>query len=90
MASTEHYFYVVRCADNTYYAGYTTDVERRIWEHNYSEKGAKYTRIRRPIQLVYFRCYDSRALATKAEAMFKKLTRKQKEQYLYGTTTEKF
>ncbi|MBF0780389.1 MULTISPECIES: GIY-YIG nuclease family protein [unclassified Granulicatella] len=85
-----HYFYVLKCADNTYYAGYTTDVNRRVHEHNTSEKGAKYTKVRRPVMLIYTEKYDTRSLATKAEARFKKLSRTQKEAFLYDTPTKKF
>lgn len=85
-----HYFYVLKCRDNTYYAGYTTDVKRRVNEHNTSEKGAKYTKTRRPVQLLYAKSYATRSLATKAEAKFKRLSRKQKEEFLYGTTTKEF
>ena len=47
------HLYVIRCSDDTLYTGITTDVKRRIKEHNYSRKAAKYTRIRRPVQLAY-------------------------------------
>lgn len=89
MAKT-HYFYVLKCADNTYYAGYTTDIALRLFEHNTSEKGAKYTKVRRPVKLMYAQEYDTRSLATKAEARFKKLTRIQKEAFLYDTTAKEF
>lgn len=79
---TRHYFYVLVCRDNTYYAGYTTDVERRELEHNTSEKGAKYTKTRRPVRMVYYESFETRSLATKAEAAFKKMTRVQKETFL--------
>ena len=73
-----HYFYVLLCQDGSFYGGYTTEPERRLTEHN-SGTGAKYTRLakRRPVKMI-----ETRSAATKAEAAFKKLTRKQKEQYL--------
>lgn len=81
------YFYVLHCKDGTFYGGYTTDLTRRLDEHNRGV-GAKYTRPqrRRPLKMIYAEAFDSRSAATKAEAAFKKLQRKQKEQYLkrYG------
>ena len=73
------YLYVVRCGDGTLYTGITTDLKRRLNEHNTNNKGAKYTKTRRPISLVYYELYQSRSNAQKAEHKFKKLTRKQKE-----------
>ena len=73
------YLYVVRCSDDTLYTGITTDVARRLSEHNTSKRGAKYTKTRRPINLVYYELYQSRSNAQKAEHKFKKLTRTQKE-----------
>ncbi|MBS4769568.1 GIY-YIG nuclease family protein [Carnobacteriaceae bacterium zg-ZUI240] len=91
MANTnKHYFYVLRCADNTYYAGYTTDVMRREQEHNSKSKGAKYTRFRQPVKMIYYEVFETRAQATQAEAKFKKLTRQQKEVYLNRATTKEF
>ena len=73
------YLYVVRCSDDTLNTGITTDVARRLSEHNTSKRGAKYTKTRRPINLVYYELYQSRSNAQKAEHKFKKLTRTQKE-----------
>jgi putative endonuclease len=73
------YQYVARCSDGSYYAGVTTDPARRLHEHNATKKGAKYTRSRRPIQLVYCTEYLDRSSAQKAEAVFKKLSRREKE-----------
>ena len=73
------YLYVVRCSDDTLYTGITTNLARRLNEHNTSKRGAKYTKTRRPINLVYYELYQSRSSAQKAEYEFKKLTRKQKE-----------
>lgn len=77
------YFYVLLCKDDTLYGGYTTDLDRRLKEHN-TGTGAKYTRpaYRRPVRMIYAESYVSRSEATKAEAAFKKLTRKNKEYYL--------
>ncbi len=55
-----HWVYIVECSDGTYYTGYTTDVKRRLKEHNESPKGAKYTRARRPVTLCYQASYETR------------------------------
>ena len=67
--------YVLKCVDGTLYTGITTDVTRRLHEHNSTKKGAKYTRSRRPVKLVYTKSFDNRSLVCKAEARFKKLNR---------------
>ena len=76
-----HWFvYMVRCSDDTFYTGMTMDVQRRIEEHRHSNSlGAKYTRTRRPICLVYCEGLETRSLATKREREIKRLTRKKKE-----------
>lgn len=75
----EHYVYIVECADGTFYTGYTTNIKRRLNEHNYSfKRGAKYTRSRRPVKLVYKEQHDSCSAALKRENQIKRLTRKQK------------
>ena len=76
--------YVVQCGDHTqsYYCGITTDPERRVKEHNESKKGAKYTRSRRPVRLMFTQKCESRSDALKKEAAFKKLTRDKKLQYM--------
>lgn len=72
------YLYVLKCADDTLYTGITTDIERRIWEHNHDQRGAKYTRSRRPVRLVCSWEKASRAAASSAEWHFKRLSRAQK------------
>lgn len=79
--NNHHYVYVVACSDGTLYTGYTTNVERRIRMHN-EGKGAKYTKYRRPVRLLYSTEYDSKNQALKAEYAFKQLSRIQKEQFL--------
>ena len=73
------YLYVLRCNDDTLYTGVTTDPHRRLIEHNTNKKGAKYTRARRPTQMVYCEEHADQSSAQKAEYKFKKLTREQKE-----------
>ena len=75
------YMYVVECRDESYYTGYTTDVKRRLAVHN-SGKGAKYTRARLPVKLIYVEGFASKEEAMSAEALFKRQTRLQKEHYL--------
>ena len=70
--------YIVECSDGTYYTGITTDIDRRILEHNYSFKSAKYTRSRRPVKLVYEEDAQNRSTASKREYQIKKMKRKQK------------
>ena len=82
MELTVSYIYVVECADKSFYTGYTIDIVRRIKLHN-AKKGAKYTRARGPVVLVYFEEFETKSEATKAESAFKKLTRMQKEQYIF-------
>jgi putative endonuclease len=73
-----HYVYIIKCSDGTLYSGYTTDVKRRVLEHNSGKKGAKYTRGRRPVSLCYKEVMKSESKAKKREAEIKKLTRKEK------------
>ena len=67
-----YFVYIVQCADNTFYTGIATELERRIEEHNSSDKGAKYTRVRRPVCLVYSEEYPDRSSASKREYEIKK------------------
>lgn len=76
------YLYVVECADRSLYTGVTTDVQRRLREHNKSTKGAKYTRSRRPVKLVYYEEHVDRSAACKAEYALKKMSRKNKLEYI--------
>lgn len=70
--------YIVKCSDGSLYTGITTDIERRIKEHNDSPKGAKYTRARGPVELVYSAEFSDRSEATKEEIRIKSLTRQEK------------
>ena len=79
MKNNGWFLYVLKCSDSTFYTGITTDINRRINEHNSSKKGAKYTRSRRPVELVYWIDFSNRSIAQKAEYRFKKLTHKQKK-----------
>ena len=78
-ASANWYVYILRCADSSLYTGITTDTERRVIEHNQSDQlGAKYTRYRRPVSLVYREPCKNRSTACKREAGIKKLSRQAK------------
>jgi len=79
MKSSRWSIYMLRCSDGTLYTGITTDVSRRVEEHNNSDKGAKYTKMRRPVELVYVQDTDSRSKAAKEEWRIKKLSREKKE-----------
>ena len=70
--------YIVECSDGTYYTGITTNVRRRILEHNYGLKSAKYTRSRRPVRLIYEETATNRSRASKREHQIKKLKRSDK------------
>lgn len=76
--ASEWYIYIVECSDKSYYTGVTTDITRRLHEHNSSVKGAKYTRCRRPVKLIYFEGSDSRQNACKREYVIKKMRTDQK------------
>ena len=78
MNESSWFLYVVKCSDDSLYTGVTTDVKRRLHEHNTSPRGAKYTRSRRPVVLVYCKTYKNRSDAQKAEFKFKSLRRSQK------------
>ncbi len=72
-----NFVYIVKCRDNTLYTGYTTDLNRRIKEHN-NGVGAKYTKGRLPVELVYFEKHDSKSEAMSREYRIKSLTRAKK------------
>ena len=75
---TEHWVYVVECSDGTFYTGYTTDVTRRVAEHDAGD-GAKYTRGRTPVTLCYTERFDSKSAAMSREYEIKQLRRAEKE-----------
>lgn len=76
-----HYVYVLECADDSLYTGYTTDVERRLDEHD-AGKGAKYTRGRTPVSLVYSESFETRSDAMSREYAIKQLSRSEKERLI--------
>ena len=76
------FVYILECADDTLYTGVTTDVARREQEHNGSEKGARYTRVRQPVKLVYCEEAEDRSSAQKREAAIKRLSRQEKQRLI--------
>lgn len=74
-----NYAYLVRCSDGSFYAGWTNDIKKRIRAHN-GGNGAKYTKTRRPVKLVYLERFDTKPEAMKREAALKKLSHRQKKE----------
>lgn len=70
--------YILECADKTLYTGITVDLERRLKEHNDSKLGARYTKSRRPVRVVYSKKFRNRSTASKAESKMKGLPREEK------------
>ena len=73
-----YFVYLVKCSDGSYYCGYTTNLKKRVDDHNISKMGAKYTKSRRPVKLVYFEQVKNTSEALKREDEIKKLSRKDK------------
>ncbi|OGJ02333.1 endonuclease [Candidatus Nomurabacteria bacterium RIFCSPLOWO2_02_FULL_44_12] len=73
-----YYLYILKCADKSLYTGITTDLKRRVGEHNARKLGARYTISRRPVKLVYTRKFRNRSTASREEVRIKKLKRTEK------------
>lgn len=71
--------YILKCCDDTYYTGIALDLEKRLNEHNTSDKGAKYTRSRRPVRLMYQERHNDKSSALKRERAIKAMKRRAKE-----------
>ena len=82
-----HYIYIVRCADDTLYTGWTTDLARRIAAHN-AGTGAKYTRARRPVTLLYHETFATKEEALRREYAIKQLPREKKMQLIQSQKQE--
>jgi putative endonuclease len=82
--SAKFFVYILKCVDGSLYTGYTNDLEKRLTAHNSSSTGAKYTRARRPVELVYFEESDSKASAQKREYEIKRLSRHEKLDLIAG------
>ncbi len=83
-AKTEHFVYILECADGTLYVGYTNNIERRLIQHNSSKQGAHYTKTRRPVKLRYSELFSTRGAALSRESEIKKWSRKKKLQLIYS------
>jgi putative endonuclease len=79
-----YYLYILKCSDGALYTGITVDLRRRVKEHNFSERGAKYTRARRPVKLVYSKKFRNRSTASKEEFRIKTLSREEKLKIVRG------
>lgn len=77
----EHFVYILRCADGSFYTGYTNNLEKRLAAHN-DGSGAKYTRVRTPVELVYYEEYENKTDAMRREALIKQLSKRQKEKLI--------
>ena len=77
------YTYVLRCADDTLYCGWTNDLDKRLKAHN-AGRGAKYTKSRRPVALSYYEAFETKGEAMKREYAIKHMTRRQKEMLIQG------
>ena len=82
-----NYTYILECGDKTLYTGWTTDLEKRFLAHE-AGKGAKYTKGRRPLKLVYWEAYETKKEAMSREAAIKKMSRKEKLELIYGAVTK--
>lgn len=78
---TQHFFYLAKCNDGSLYSGYTIDLQAREAAHN-AGKGAKYTRARRPIKIIYSEVFETKSEAMKREAQVKKWSRVKKQALL--------
>ena len=77
-----NYTYMVRCKDNSLYTGWTNNLEKRIEAHN-TGKGAKYTKTRGPVELVYYEQFETKEEAMSREYAIKQMTKKQKEKMIW-------
>lgn len=78
-----NYTYIVECADGTLYTGWTTNVQKRVKAHNEEKSGAKYTKAKRPVKLVYYEGYETKEESMRREYAIKQLTRKQKLELIH-------
>ena len=78
-----NYTYLLECSDHSFYCGWTNDLDKRVMAHN-SGNGAKYTKSRRPVALVYYETYETKEAAMKREAAIKRMSRREKERLIFG------
>ncbi len=82
-----YFIYILKCNDDTLYTGIAKDVHKRLQEHNESDKGAKYTKARRPVELIYTEEAPDRSSASKREYAIKKLSREKKLELIQSVIT---
>lgn len=73
-----NYTYILKCKDGTFYTGWTNNLEKRLKDHN-EGKGAKYTKARRPVELVYYEAFETKEEAMSREYAIKQMSRSEKE-----------
>lgn len=83
-----NYTYIVKCSDKTFYTGWTNDLKKRIEMHN-SGKGAKYTKARLPVELVYYEAFDTKEEAMSREWHIKRLSRPEKQKLIEAADLKK-
>lgn len=92
MDKNKYYTYIVECKDGSFYTGWTNDLDKRMKAHNQGKQGAKYTRSRRPVTLVYYESFDTPEEAMSREWHIKQLARKEKEELIrsFSDSNESF
>jgi len=83
------FVYILKCADGTYYTGCTNNIDQRLKAHNGLKSGARYTKTRRPVEMIYKEAYKNLSLALKREIEIKKLTRVEKERLIRKISAQK-
>ena len=78
-----NYTYLLECSDHSFYCGWTNDLDKRVMAHN-SGNGAKYTKSRRPVALVYYETYETKEAGMEGEAAIKRMSRREKERLISG------
>lgn len=86
MGPDKNFTYILKCSDGSFYTGWTTDLEKRLATHN-AGAGAKYTRSRRPVELVYYESFKTRSEAMTREAEIKNLSREEKKKLISSRKT---
>ncbi len=86
MGSDKNFTYILKCSDGSFYTGWTTDLKKRLAAHN-AGAGAKYTRSRRPVEMVYYESFETRSEAMMREAEIKNLTREEKKKLISSHST---
>ncbi len=87
MSDSTWHVYLLRCSDGSLYTGVTTDLQRRLHEHNHSPRGARYTRSRRPVELVYHEHANDRSSAQRREYQLRRLSSQAKQRFCAQNTT---